>query len=423
MKQTWRKSAWPASVVLGALFVVTVLPVSAEGAVGQAASRIAAGSDPGLAITALEGVFCTSAGNCWAVGQSQRSGSGPALNQLLHWNGKKWHSFRVPQPGGTTGHDYNTLTEVRCVYSRDCWAVGYYLNGGADLDQALHWNGKKWSAVPTPTPGGTLSGDLNELYDVTCAAAASCWAVGEFGTSSTLANQALHWNGKRWSVVRAPDPAGTRAGDTNVLGGVRCTSISRCLAVGFYQSAGSATIKLNEAMRWNGKKWKLQAMPNPGGSAGAESELVSLGCGSSTSCWAVGFYAPTSSPEASLNEILHWNGRKWSLARVPEPHASAGAFDNLFWVTCIASNDCWAVGDAGAEGSTEDIDNQALHWNGSQWRLVHVPSKGSGTGTIDALDGARCTSAKNCWAVGERLATTGFVDEILHWNGNKWTYT
>ena len=48
----------------------------------------------------------------------------------------------------------------------------------------MHWNGKKWSLVPTPPPGGTLSGDQNELYDVVCPSASSCWAGGEYGTGA-----------------------------------------------------------------------------------------------------------------------------------------------------------------------------------------------------------------------------------------------
>ena len=457
MKLTQRRSMRPAVVLLGALLAATYLPVTAESAVaqptGSGASAIAvastAGNGYGLAahlgrgawelgssagsvskppsprVTILNGVFCTSPGNCWAVGLSQPSRGSVTLNQMLHWNGRKWGAFPVPEPGGTAAHHYNTLDEVRCVSARDCWAVGYYLKGGADLDEALHWNGRRWSTVSTPTPGGILSGDLNELYDLSCTSSANCWAVGEFGRSGTLANQALHWNGKRWSLVATPDPGGTKSGDSNVLNSVRCTAASNCFAVGFDMTADSVTIKVNETMHWNGKKWSLQTAPNPGGtSAGAESELVGLGCGSSTSCWAVGFYDTTSAPQAALNEILHWNGRKWSLAAAPDPAGmSQNAVNNLFWVTCVSSRDCWAVGDFGTVASTEKLANQALHWNGLKWRLVRTPDPGATAlgPFFDVLAGARCTSAANCWAVGLRSKGGNFVDEILHWNGNKWS--
>ncbi|HET7243517.1 MAG TPA: hypothetical protein VFJ07_01680 [Streptosporangiaceae bacterium] len=37
-----------------------------------------------------------------------------------------------------------------------------------DLNEVLRWNGTKWSVVPTPAPGGSLSSDINELFEVGC---------------------------------------------------------------------------------------------------------------------------------------------------------------------------------------------------------------------------------------------------------------
>jgi hypothetical protein len=104
-------------------------------------------------------------------------------NQVLHWTASgRWRRVTVPEPGGTAPGDNNNLNAVRCASATDCWAVGDYQPlGSARLDQVLHWNGKKWSVMSAPAPGGTATGDFNELNDVACASAMSCWAVGFYG--------------------------------------------------------------------------------------------------------------------------------------------------------------------------------------------------------------------------------------------------
>ena len=372
------------------------------------------------AITGLNGVYCTSATNCWAVGLRQASEGAAVLNQVLAWNGSKWQLFPVPEPGGSGDDADNTLNSVRCLAARDCWAVGYYVKGGADLDQALHWNGAKWSKVPTPAPGGILSNDVNELNDVMCTSPANCWAVGYFGSQDTSANQALHWNGTKWSLVSTPDPAGTEADDVNTLGSVRCTSKSACLAVGDSGVQGTSALTLNEALRWNGKKWLAQATPDPGGTTTdvGENDLTGLACSSSASCWAAGSDGSLTTA-TTLNEILHWNGRKWSTVTVLDPDGTNPGADNVLYSdTCLSASDCWAVG---SYGSGSVYSNQAMNWNGHKWSYVITPDPGATAQRgANVLTAARCITAANCWAVGLRKAGKRLVDQILHWNGKKW---
>jgi hypothetical protein len=156
--------------------------------------------------SALAGVACVKASDCWAVGESQRGSSAPELNQALRFNGKKWSKVKRPHPGGTASGDRSELFGVTCVSASDCWAVGESQRGSSapELNQALRFNGKRWSKVTTPHPGGTGSGDLNELWSVACVSASNCWAVGDTqqGDSAAKLNQALRFNGKRWSSVK-----------------------------------------------------------------------------------------------------------------------------------------------------------------------------------------------------------------------------
>ena len=205
----------------------------------------------------LAGLSCPSPGNCWAVG-GYASASGAELNQALHWNGARWSRVSVPSPGGTAAHHVSALSGVACTTSANCWAVGVYaISSGAGLNQALHWNGRTWSRVPTPNPNGTGAGASNTLNGVTCAAPANCWAVGSYGVvhngTGVQVNQALHWNGRTWSRVATPNPALTASGDASELISVRCIRPASCWAVGDSQRKGGPD--LNQALHWNGTRW------------------------------------------------------------------------------------------------------------------------------------------------------------------------
>ena len=380
---------------------------------------------PGTA-SQLEAVSCTSSSNCWAVGTYASNGAG--LNQVLRWNGTKWSQVTVPSPGGTASSDSSELFGVQCNSSTDCWAVGDYESGGPELNEALHWNGNKWSVVTTPAPGGTTSSSVNELFDVWCTAAGNCWAAGEYGSfagpNETLFNQALHWNGSKWSMVSTPSPGGTAANDVSGLESVRCTSASNCWAVGTYGTI-SPIVLLNEALHWNGTHWSLVTTPSPGGTATNDiSYLAGLSCASATDCWAAGAYGAEGTQLTSLNQILHWDGGQWSQATTPNPDGTgAGASNLLTGAACTSASNCWAVGDYGSiSDGVGTVLNEALRWNGKTWSLTLTPDPaGTGNGKTNMLNGVRCASASSCWAVGTQIPGQFNLNEALRWNGSKWS--
>src|ERR1017187_10067527 len=89
----------------------------------------------------------------------------------------------TPEPGSAAG-----LEGIYCTSATSCWAVGLFERNGAWLNGALRWDGHRWSRVAGPSPGGTASGDTSELVGVRCPAPKNCWASGSTngrGSSST----------------------------------------------------------------------------------------------------------------------------------------------------------------------------------------------------------------------------------------------
>jgi hypothetical protein len=324
----------------------------------------------------LYGVRCTSAANCWAVGDT-----GASLTEALHWNGQKWSQVATPSPGDY----YDTLYDVACTSAASCWAVGTaaYSATFKAPNLALHWDGHAWSQVATPSP---YTGEgFNELLSVTCISPGDCWAVG----LDSVGGQALHWNGRRWSLIPTPGAG---------LSDVHCISRANCWAVGIGQG--------NAVLHWNGRTWSQVATPAPG----TMSELNGIRCTSAASCWAVGGYGDG---RIDRTEALHWDGHQWSQVPTPKPRGTVNDPRGLGGLTCTSASNCWAVGPANFPLGS--VANEALHWNGHAWSYVAMPSPA--LGQDPTLRAVTCISAANCWAVGSDAGG----NQVLHWNGHQWS--
>src|SRR5262249_9669638 len=126
----------------------------------------------------------------------------------------------------------------------------------------------------------------------------------------------------------------------------------------------------------------------------------------------------------TLNQLLRWNGRKWSLvASAPQPAGTSdGDFQGLSTVRCTSASNCLAVGTFGTQTSTFVMQHEALRWDGTNWSARTVPGPG-GTGNFDfsVLAGLACTSATFCWAAGSYGTFMTELNQILFWDGTTWT--
>jgi hypothetical protein len=120
------------------------------------------------------------------------------------------------------------------VSATDCTAVGE--SGVSTLVE--HWNGKTWSIIHSPSPSSVGDG----LNGVSCGSATDCTAVGfterETTTNTLYITLVEHWNGRKWSVIPSSNPSGGGA-----LSGVSCVSATHCAAVGYRGIGGSTLVE------------------------------------------------------------------------------------------------------------------------------------------------------------------------------------
>jgi len=302
----------------------------------------------------LRGVAALSSSNAWAVGSVRTSASVQSL--ILHWNGKSWRRVASPSPGGSSG--VSLLEAVTAVSSSNAWAVGYYQVGHSYIGRTLilHWNGRSWKQVASPSPGPLD----NELYDVAAVSRSSAWAVGNYyPTAQGRRTLVLRWNGRAWKQIPSPNPSGT--GHNSLLNGVAVASPTSVWAAGSY-AVGNDYRTLIE--HWNGKTWKSEASPN---GASTQHTLYGVAALSPSSALAVGYY---SNGVTSQSLAERWDGRAWKLVGSPSP---GGVFGTtwLNGIAAVSAASAWAVGIYQASSVRRSL---IVRWNGSAWRRVPSPN-------------------------------------------------
>ncbi len=304
----------------------------------------------------------------------------------------------VPSPN--SGSQANSLSSVAAVSDNDIWSVGWAWNQqlNAYRTVAEHWDGTRWSMIRTPN----ATNGYNLLNGVAVVAANDVWAVGQAANGSNYSMMIQHWNGSAWSLVPSPNVSGF----SNVLTAVSVISANDIWAVGYLTDSDFNNFALT--IHWDGATWTV--FPTP---IIDHDILFGVDAVSSNDVWAVGRSKPGGYGDARTL-TMHWDGTSWS--SFPSPN---GIGDNIFFgVAAIASNNVWAVGNAGS------LSTLAEHWNGSSWSIVPTPNFNSNA-TNQVLVGIVALSNNNIWTAGQYIVPVeGSVQHTLTetWNGSSWNF-
>ena len=260
----------------------------------------------------------------------------------------------------------------------------------------MHWDGTAWSVVPAPTSDRGSS----RLFALSALAPDDVWAVGYSGGDD---DGTYPFN----SDSSATSTAGS---ETTPTGGGTPTVSSA-------EMARTRTLILH----WDGKSWSEVAAPSPGAQSNA---LYSVSALAKDAIWAVGVTNRDLSQQTGLGYVnnqpfvLFWGGTSW--ANTPVPNMGN-------WAAGVSAGDdghVWIVGADSSEGSS---DMRIMHWDGSTWAVVGVPtpSDASRLGPPQSnLTGVLALTRNDVWAIGASSGVTGSrsVTKALHWDGAQWSY-
>jgi len=316
-------------------------------------------------VVTLGAVSGASARNAWAVGPNSALLPTSAPTLSVHWDGHRWRKVPVVQPAGL---DVGGLGSGAAISATNVWAVGDH---GSLPDRTLieHWNGVRWRLVRSPN----LPGD-DVLSAVAVVSPANIWAVGEdfdftcTGSPCPTVTLVEHWNGTKWTIVPSPSPG--QFGQT-FLSGVSALSGRDIWAVGNFSTGQMRANTLVE--HWNGVSWAVVPSPSPKAGIAGDS-LYGVAAISKNNVWAVGQFAVPISRDQ--RPIEHWNGTRWQMVPITlPPSPNSGEFAALYGIAALSASNVWAVGEAISNYHANPLYRTLIvHWNGKKWSPVPSPT-------------------------------------------------
>ncbi|HTW19382.1 MAG TPA: hypothetical protein VME70_04105 [Mycobacteriales bacterium] len=223
-------------------------------------------------------------------GREVGHGSIQEIPTIWRWNGHRFVEMSTPN----LGNGADGVTSIAASGPNNAWAVGAIFSTLTDLNSvALHWNGKKWSQVNTPT---------GPLISVISTKANGTWALDD---SAEL----LKWTGTEWTVVST---APTNTDPFKIAQGPGKT---------IYAVGGSSLLK------FNGTTWSKVAFAKH--SKPSRFDAIST---SGSSGWLVG-------GKGTHSVVLHSTGGPWKIQFTPK------AKYELFSVSAASAKKATVVGD------------------------------------------------------------------------------
>lgn len=304
-----------------------------------------------------------------------------------------WDIMSTPNsPGGG-----NVLLGISVAAPNEVWAVGYSYTTDAFEPLAMRWDGTSWKIVPGPTPGPA---GTNYFQDVVAFSATDVWASVSAGPNDKPIPNLVHWDGTRWTVAQLPaiDESGA---DFYAISGSGPNDVWAVGSVGCSQCKTERSI----ALHYNGVDWQVK----PLSSSALADAYYGVSAFAPDYAWFAGYQYDEH--RAVQPFVSYWNG---SAMKEVEVLDEGGNSLYLHDITVIASNDVWAVGQAG----TRNAQGYILHGSQVGFGKIAVPAVSAEGSILLSVDGS---AWNDIWASGYFLASGQRRAWLLHYDGTSWT--
>jgi hypothetical protein len=367
-----------------------------------------AGANPNVA---LAQVSCSSAGNCTAVGYYE-DGSGQFQGLLLTETSGTWTATEAQLPSGASADPNVTLDGVACTSAGNCTAVGDYTDSSSHVQGVfLTQSSGSWTAAEATPPASATNPEV-VLSSVSCPSAGACTAVGGFDNSSGHF-EALAFNETLsiWGTGTAlSPPAGAATNPNAFLASVSCSSAANCSAVGEYYDSGQVQQGLL-ASETAGTWGSGEEVTAPAGASSNRVEYMgSVSCTGTGNCSASGIYLDSNQVFEGL--VITQSSGTWGSGEKVTLPAGAGSVPNLYLYSdsCPTATDCVAVG---VVSNAEDTLGAVATESGGSWSVSEPTMPSGAVPPYMVLNSVSCPSAGNCSAVGTYLDSLGTQQGLL----------
>jgi hypothetical protein len=189
-------------------------------------------------VTQLNGVSCTSWGNCVAVGQYANSSGTREGLIVTQVNGPWSKTAAVALPADAHPSAWSGLSSVKCVSKGNCVTVGVFQGRTHGEGMIVGEGNGVWGhGIDAPNPiGYTYGAYAAQLLALDCSAPGSCVAVGQFTAGQNDRGYAVSEAKGGWGGAQlTPHPSNASAPYYETLNAISCYD-AHCSMVGQYQA-------------------------------------------------------------------------------------------------------------------------------------------------------------------------------------------
>jgi hypothetical protein len=232
---------------------------------------------PSPPASSLYGIACPRVTSCWAVGAFIPAGEETVSTLIEHFDGSSW---KVEPSPNAPEFPESGLTGIACSTATDCWAVG----DGEDFAQEptagglllVHYDGNAWSEVQAPSPQREVQTGAGHGALIECPSTTQCILLTNFGIEAGrgIAEAADIYDGDSWRSLVIPPGI--------LFQGFSCAAVDDCQAIGGPGFDGPMS-----TYGFDGQVWS-RPVPLPGTAEGQSVSWYSLACPVSEDCWAAG---------------------------------------------------------------------------------------------------------------------------------------
>jgi hypothetical protein len=247
-------------------------------------------------------VACTHAGNCVAVGSSISQDNATEGLIITEVNGAWKSATAAVLPGNASAYPSALLSEVTCVSTNNCTAVGTYtdVTGGVEGMTVTETHATWARGLAMTMPSGAAANPHTFFYGyggLACSSIGNCSAGGQYlvGTSTYEGFFINEVKGTWQSATEMALPAGAQmAGRNGGVVAVSCRSAGNCSAGAAYLDASSEyqALVINEV----GGQWEAGlkiTLPTGNNTVGVDGGVYGLICHATGPCTATGSYLKT----------------------------------------------------------------------------------------------------------------------------------
>ena len=352
----------------------------------------------------INSVACASAGNCSAGGHYVDAFGrfqGFVVSQVT---GTWGTAQAVPRLAALNVGGGAQVWSVSCGSAGNCSAVGNYIDasGHQQVFVVTQINSIWGKAQEVPGTAALNVGGFASLLSVSCGAAGSCSAGGEYVDAIHLV-QAFVVSEKNGIWGSAEEVPGTAAlnprGSADVMS-VSCPGAGDCTAGG---DAGGRPFVVSEK---NGIWGTAKVVPGRSVLNWTSADVTAVSCVSAGNCGAGGIYGTVAGGQVFV--VSETNGTWGTAQEVPGTAAlNQGVNDVLFSLSCGAPGDC-STGGFYQDGVMHLQAYVASQANGAWGTAQEVPGTAAlNAGGLAELFTVSCASAGSCSAGGSYTDSSG----------------